>query len=405
MRLLPITLLISGYIQSKQHVFNSTSNLVQKLQEYVRFNTVSQDHNYSGVSKWLKSYIEDIGLELRVVKCNEEKPIIIGTWKGEDPSLKSILINSHYDVVPVSREFWDYDPFGGELAEYKGERVIYGRGTQDDKVLTIIQLETLRLLKNANFKPLRTIHITIVPDEEVYGAEGMGCLTKHQIFKELNIGAALDEGGASSVDSFVMYYGERAPWNLFKFIKNLAINKLTKFFNYVDLFRKEEELRSKFIELGKVTTVNLVKLGGGTANNVVPDTLWANYNIRVSPTLGGEKLKKLLEGWAKKSDVSLEYLNAIEPTISPHDDNAHVYSTILSTTKEFGYSIKPLVCPGGTDGRYLRFLDIPSYAFTPCTNVEPRSHGHNEFIPVRCLQTGLLYYSKLLPKLAELKQL
>jgi acetylornithine deacetylase/succinyl-diaminopimelate desuccinylase-like protein len=33
------------------------------------------------------------------------------TWHGEDPSLPSILLNSHYDVVPVVRQHWKHDPF------------------------------------------------------------------------------------------------------------------------------------------------------------------------------------------------------------------------------------------------------------------------------------------------------
>ncbi|KXN66401.1 Zn-dependent exopeptidase [Conidiobolus coronatus NRRL 28638] len=352
-----------------------------------------------------------------VVNCYKDKPIIIGTWEGSDPSLKSILINSHYDVVPVNREYWNTDPFGAELGEYNGEQVIYGRGSQDAKSLTIVHLEALRALKKGGFSPKRTIHISIVPDEEIYGAEGMGCLVKHEIFKELNIGAALDEGGSSPDNSFVLYYGERAPWNIIvtakgdtghasKFIKNLAITKLQKFFQFIDIFRNEEELRSKFTELGKVTTVNLVKLGGGTANNVVPDTLWANYNIRVSPTLGTEKLKKLLESWAKRSDVSLEYLNAIEPTISPHSNSkSHVYSTTIQTIKEFGHPVNSKVFPGGSDARFLRFEGIPAYSLTPCDKVESRAHDHNEYIPVRCLQTGVLFFENLLPKLSDLTEL
>jgi N-acyl-L-amino-acid amidohydrolase len=272
------------------------------------------------------------------------------------------------------------------------------------------------MLKSRGFKPKRTIHISIVPDEEIFGIEGMGCLVKHEIFKELNIGAALDEGGAFPEDYLILFYGERAPWNLIvtangdtghssKFVENLAINKLTKFFNYVEKFRKEEQSRSRHVELGKVTTMNLVKLGGGTADNVVPDTLWANYNIRVSPTFNTKTLKQMLSKWAKYSDVTLEYINDIEPTMSPHDGNAYVYNAIIESTEELGTPVRTFVCQGATDSRYLRFQGIPSYSFTPCTNVEFRMHDHNEFVPVRCLQTGLRVYYNMLEKLANLEEI
>lgn len=42
---------------------------------------------------------------------------------------KSILLNSHMDVVPVFEEYWIVPPFSGEIRDGK----IYGRGTQDMK--------------------------------------------------------------------------------------------------------------------------------------------------------------------------------------------------------------------------------------------------------------------------------
>lgn len=42
---------------------------------------------------------------------------------------KSILLNSHIDVVPVFEEYWIVPPFSGEIRDEK----IYGRGTQDMK--------------------------------------------------------------------------------------------------------------------------------------------------------------------------------------------------------------------------------------------------------------------------------
>jgi N-acyl-L-amino-acid amidohydrolase len=330
--------------------------------------------------------------------------------------LESILINSHYDVVPVNPALWTTDPFGGELGEVDGEQVIYGRGSQDDKSLTIMQLEALRALKRGGFQPKRTIHITIVPDEELYSDEGMACLVNTHWFKAFNVGAALDEGFMSRDPEFMLFYGERASWGVnvtatgstghaSKFIQNLAISKLQKFIQFAELYRKEEELKSRFLELGKTNTMNLVLMSGGTANNVVPDTLWAYYNIRVSPTIGSQATKNLLNKWASRAGVNLTYFNDADPTMSPNDSNTHFYSTLIKSTKEFGYNVKTQVFPGGTDSRYLRESGIPSYSITPCANVETLAHDHNEYLPVRCLQTGVLFYENLLPKLTELEKL
>ena len=52
------------------------------------------------------------------------------TWKGSNPELGSILLNSHIDVVPVFPDKWDHPPFSAHKTD---DGWIYGRGTQDMK--------------------------------------------------------------------------------------------------------------------------------------------------------------------------------------------------------------------------------------------------------------------------------
>ena len=78
------------------------------------------------------------------------------TWEGEDPSLPSLLLNSHTDVVPVFPESWKYDPFEA-VKEENGD--IYARGTQDMKCVTIQHLEAIRRLKDAGKRLKRTVHL------------------------------------------------------------------------------------------------------------------------------------------------------------------------------------------------------------------------------------------------------
>ena len=51
---------------------------------------------------WLKKQADEIGLQFNIVRF--ESPDLFAlwlTWPGTNPSLKSVMLNSHIDVVPV----------------------------------------------------------------------------------------------------------------------------------------------------------------------------------------------------------------------------------------------------------------------------------------------------------------
>ena len=109
---------------------------------------------------FLQKIIEEIGLEQRVIRPDEKRPILVATWLGKEPNLPSILLNSHTDVVPVYADQWKHDPFGAHKDE---QGRIYGRGTQDRKCVTIQYLEAIRRLKKRGVTTKRTIHLTFLP--------------------------------------------------------------------------------------------------------------------------------------------------------------------------------------------------------------------------------------------------
>lgn len=63
----------------------------------------------------------------------------------------------------------------------------------------------------------RTIHVTFVPDEEIFGPDGMKAFVHSDDFKELNVGFLLDEGISSENEVFKVFYGERTCWREFDF--------------------------------------------------------------------------------------------------------------------------------------------------------------------------------------------
>lgn len=163
----------------------------------------------------MKRQAESLGLTYEIITVKDpKKPLMLMTWEGTDPDLPTILLNSHMDVVPVFEEYWTYPPFGAEIHDGK----IYARGTQDMKCVGTQYLGAIRALKKTGFKPKRTIHLSYVPEEEVGGYDGMRDFIHTNKFKNLNIGFALDEGGANQGESYKTYFAERCSWSKFFFL-------------------------------------------------------------------------------------------------------------------------------------------------------------------------------------------
>jgi len=68
--------------------------------------------------EFLRRQAKQIDLPLKVFyPANDKNPVVILTWKGLQPELPSILLNSHMDVVPVFPENWTHPPFGADIDE------------------------------------------------------------------------------------------------------------------------------------------------------------------------------------------------------------------------------------------------------------------------------------------------
>ncbi|KAI5644060.1 peptidase family m20/M25/M40 domain-containing protein [Phthorimaea operculella] len=133
---------------------------IQRLQEYLRIESVHPCPDYESCVTFLQRQASEVGLPVRVMRYVETKPVVVMTWEGADPSLPSILLNSHMDVVPVSEECWMHPPFGAEISE---DGMIYARGIQDMKCMGMLYLEAIRRMKQAGVRLKRTVHVSFVP--------------------------------------------------------------------------------------------------------------------------------------------------------------------------------------------------------------------------------------------------
>ncbi|KAH3816581.1 aminoacylase-1-like [Dreissena polymorpha] len=388
---------------------------VTNFRKYLRIKTVHPNPDYDGAVAFLEKQAKEIGLPYKIIKVCPQREVVIMTWEGQEPSLQSVLLNSHTDVVPVYPEEWKVDPFSADKMP-NGD--IYARGTQDMKSVGIQYLEAVRRLKSQGTTFKRTIHLTFVPDEEIGGVKGMKMFLDHEEFKKMNIGFALDEGLANPKDTFTVFYGERAAWSVWiqctgnpghgsRFIENTAAEKLRRVINSFLDFRGMEEKKLKdtgCLRLGDVTTLNLTMLEGGIQFNVVPSKLSAGFDIRIAPTVDLAVFEDTIKSWCKEAGEGVTYefrLKGMCQTLTRTDDDDIWWKAFSTACSGMGMTLDKEIFPAATDSRFLREAGYPAIGFSPMNNTPILLHDHNEFLNEAVFLKGIEIYCGIIPALAN----
>ncbi|EOA95612.1 Aminoacylase-1, partial [Anas platyrhynchos] len=343
--------------------------------------------------------------------------VLVLTWLGTNPRLRSILLNSHTDVVPVFEEHWTYPPFEA-VKDSQGN--IYARGAQDMKCISIQYLEAIRRLKAEGKSFARTIHLTFVPDEEVGGHKGMEMFVQRPEFRALNVGFALDEGLASPSDTFSVFYGEKSPWWIkvkcvgspghgSRFISNTAAEKMHKVISSFLAFRESEKQRLKSdtrLTLGDVTSLNLTMLEGGVSFNVVPSEMAAGFDIRIPPTVDLKAFEKQVAGWCQAAGDGVTYefhQKCMDQHITSTEESDPWWKAFSGVCRDMKLQLKLEIFPAATDSRYPS--RHPAIGFSPMNRTPVLLHDHNEFLNEDVFLRGIDIYAHLLPALASVPPL
>ncbi|XP_023699042.1 aminoacylase-1 [Paramormyrops kingsleyae] len=392
---------------------------VTLFRQYLRLRTVHPEPDYDAALQFLDRIALELGLPIKKVEVCPGRVIAIITWTGANPALKSILLNSHTDVVPVYQEHWKYDAFAA-IKDEDGN--IYGRGTQDMKCVTIQYIEAIRRLKSQGKTLSRTVHMMFVPDEEVGGQKGMEKFVEHPEFKKLNIGFALDEGLANPGESFTVFYGEKNPWWITvtcpgnpghgsRFVENTAAEKLRRVINTFLDFRETEKKRlntSECFTLGDVTTVNMTMVKGGLTYNMVPAEMDVSFDLRIPPTVNLQEFEERIKQWCKEAGDGVSYKFAqkhMNQSVTSTADSDPWWNAFSMTCKAMNMKLKTEIFPAATDSRFIRAVGLPAIGFSPMNHTPILLHDHNEFLNEDVFLRGIQVYEQLVASLASVPRL
>ncbi|KAL5562305.1 hypothetical protein UlMin_032052 [Ulmus minor] len=406
---------------------SSPEAIISRFQQYLRINTAQPNPDYDQAANFILSEAKSISLESQTIEFVKGKPLVLLKWPGSDPSLPSILLNSHTDVVPVEHEKWDHPPFSAHL-DSQGK--VYARGSQDMKCVGLQYLEAIRRLKASGFQPLRSVYLSFVPDEEIGGHAGAETFAESDVFEKLNLGIVLDEGLASPNEYYRAFYAERCPWWLVikatgapghgaKLYDNTAMENLLKSIENVRRFRASQFdlVKAGLKAEGEVISVNMVFLKAGTPTptgfvmNLQPSEAEAGFDIRIPPTANEESLhRRLTEEWAPASrNMTFEFKQKVSvldksgrPVLTATDSSNPWWNLLEEAVKKANGKIgKPEIFPASTDSRYFRLRGLPAIGFSPMANTPILLHDHNEFLSKDEYLKGIEIYESIIQSYAS----
>lgn len=417
--------------QQQEQQKDDPIKVISRFQTYLRFKTAHPNPNYTAPVSFLISEARSIGLQTRTLEYVPGKPVLIVTWPGSRPDLPSVLFNSHLDSVPAEPDKWVHPPFSAVQSD---DGKIFGRGAQDDKCIGMQYLEAIRNLRQVRGlkQPIRTVHLSYVPDEEIGGVDGAAKFVQSKEFEEMNVGFVMDEGQASPSDEFRVFYADRSPWHVtikatgspghgsrmydHSAWENLMISveMITKFRDsQFDLVKRGWAANSQVISVNPVFLDAGVRTSNGYAMNVQPSEAAAGFDIRFPPTVDPELIRnKIAHEWAPASrNMTFEIVEKGpnrdfwgHPLMTSTDDTNPWWSHFVQAITAIGGNLgKPEILASTTDARFLRQRGIPTLGFSPMRNTPILLHDHNEFLQDAVYLSGIMVYESIINHLSSFK--
>lgn len=274
-------------------------NTIEWLHRLIGFNTVSSNSNLDlidAVADWFKSH----QIEATIIPGTaDDKANLLATLPASNGSRQGgLLLSGHTDVVPVTGQLWDTDPFSA--VEKDGR--IYGRGACDMKGYLAVMLAIAPEIKHYALQ--KPVHFAFTCDEEI-GCLGVDFLAEYlQQIKLKPEGCIIGE--PSSMKPIVgeksrrVYHcqvqGKAAHSSMVTEGCN-AIEYASRLICYInDLFNHLKTI-GPFDDAFNIpySTISTNLISGGNASNIIPGLCEFMLEIRYIPEFPLEHFRSQIE--------------------------------------------------------------------------------------------------------------
>jgi len=358
-----------------EHVISLTKKLVSIHSEH-------PEEGNSEIAGFLIDYLHEIGLRPIRQRVSRKTYNILCIGKGK------LMVNGHTDTVGIGSR-WKHEPMG----EIEGPR-IYGRGTSDTKGNIAAFLSALQDNPTDNI----TISFTAIEESGFTGIEKVMELRNTKL-QNIKYGIVLEPTDNKIVSMCkgkiifeVIARGRAAHGS----VPHRGVNAIKKIAEIIPKLNFYEQNLGwiKYKSLGS-PTLNIGKIEGGNAINIVPDFAKISVERRTLPKENHENIIKEIKKicYPLRVDI-LEQDNAAEAL--PDSKIVLFMKNIL----ESGHMDTRLYAKNGTTEQTdLLEHGIESVVFGPGQAKQP--HRTDEYANIQSLVTGKKIFGKIIRKAEE----
>lgn len=281
------------------------------LARLVAFDTTSHRSNLELIA-FVEDYLLQHGVtSRRIVSDDGEKASLYATIGPEREG--GVALSGHTDVVPVDGQDWTSDPFILRNADGR----YYGRGAADMKGFIAAVLAATPDFKRRKLKT--PIHYAFSYDEEI------GCIGVRPMLAELGknlskprmviVGEPTSMRVVDAHKGPVRWQVEVRGRPVHSSMAPLGVNAITYAARMVEeLERIEEEFKRTTVNPRfdpPYPTVQVTKINGGTASNIIPVTCTFGFEVRALPGLDPDVIERRLRAFAETN--CLPEMRAVAP--------------------------------------------------------------------------------------------
>ncbi len=320
------------------------------------------------------------------------RPNIVAYSDGEITK-ERLWIITHVDVVPAGEEsLWTVTkPFEPKVENDR----IYGRGAEDNGQSLMASVFAVKVLKELNIRPKRTIALCFVADEEQGNVHGIQHLLKQSLFRKDDLIVVPDSGEGDG--SFIEISEKSALWFKVRTTgiqthasrPNKGLNAHRIGMQYAvaldKLLHDKYSSTDKYFDPSGSTFEPTMKVKNVDAINIAPGEDIAYFDCRILPKYDVDEILatvRELAGQYEKATGARIGIEVVHESKAPEptDPKAKIVLLLEEVLKKIRH-VKPRIggIGGGTCAAYFREINIPAVVWS---TVDETAHQPNEYAKI-----------------------